>query len=63
MKRIQFEGLFFLSMLFISGIYYYQEGHFKPSGGLIIASLLLVIEIIIYAIESINKKYKKHSKT
>ncbi|TMP05696.1 hypothetical protein CWC11_10235 [Pseudoalteromonas sp. S3178] len=61
MKRIQFEILFFLSMLFISGIYYYQEGHFQPSGGLIIASILLVIEIIIYAIESIHKKYKKRT--
>lgn len=63
MKRIQFEVLFFLSMLFISGIYYYQEGHFKPSGGLIIASTLLAIEIVIYSIESINKKYKKRTKT
>ena len=47
MKRFQFEILFFLTMLFINGIYYYQEGHFKPSGGLILASIFIAIEIVI----------------
>ena len=63
MKRFQFEFSFFLTTLFINGVYYYQEGYFKPSGGLIIASTLLAIEIVIYSIESINKKYKKRTKT
>ncbi|MEI8622771.1 hypothetical protein P4S66_19105 [Pseudoalteromonas sp. B129b] len=61
MKRFQFEILFFLTMLFINGVYYYQDGYFKPSGGLILASIFIAIEIVIYLIESINKKYKKRT--
>ena len=59
MKKFSFEISFFLIALFLSGVYYYQEGSFKISGILVFAAIFLILEVSVYLISMFYKKYKQ----